>query len=439
MLKVLSNRVYGRLFTAQIIALVGTGLLTVALGLLAYDIAGARAGAVLGTALAIKMIAYVGVAPLAAALAERLPKRPLLVGLDLVRAGMAASLPFVTEIWQIYLLIFLLQSASAAFTPTVQALIPEILTDEADYTRALSASRLAYDLEAVASPALAAALLTVIGFHALFGGTAAGFLISASLIAGCILPAARRTEARPALGRRSLDGLRIIFATPRLRGLAAIDLALATAGAMVIVDTVVIAQGRFDLGESETAALLAINGAGSMLAALALPRLLGHLPERRVMLGGTALLAPCLLAGTLVSGPLTLAILWFTLGLASALAQTPAGRLLRRSAAPEDRPALFAAQFALSHACWLLAYPLAGWGGVALGLETTFMLMAAIAGAATLIALLCWRRHDPVVMEHVHVALPEGHPHLADARPGPRGHVHAHAFVIDRHHRHWPR
>jgi len=51
MLKVLSNRVYGRLFTAQIIALVGTGLLTVALGLLAYDIAGARAGAVLGTAL----------------------------------------------------------------------------------------------------------------------------------------------------------------------------------------------------------------------------------------------------------------------------------------------------------------------------------------------------------------------------------------------------
>jgi MFS family permease len=434
-----ANRIWRRLFLAQIVALSGTGLATVALGLLAWDLAGPEAGTVLGTALAIKMIAYVGVAPLAAALAERLPKRPLLVGLDLVRAGMAASLPFVTEIWQIYLLIFLLQSASAAFTPTVQALIPEILTDEADYTRALSASRLAYDLEAVASPALAAALLTVIGFHALFGGTAAGFLISASLIAGCILPAARRTEARPALGRRSLDGLRIIFATPRLRGLAAIDLALATAGAMVIVDTVAIAQGRFDLGESETAALLAINGAGSMLAALALPRLLGHLPERRVMLAGTAVLAPCLLAGTLVSGPLTLAILWFTLGLASALAQTPAGRLLRRSAASEDRPALFAAQFALSHACWLLAYPLAGWGGVALGLDTTFMLMAAIAGAATLIALLCWRRHDPVVMEHVHVALPEGHPHLADARPGPRGHVHAHAFVIDRHHRHWPR
>lgn len=39
---------------------------------------------------------------------------------------------------------------------------------------------------------------------------------------------------------------------------------------------------------------------------------------------------------------------------------TPTGRLLRRSAEAGDRPALFAAQFVLSHACWLLTYPLAG-------------------------------------------------------------------------------
>lgn len=63
MLSVLSNRTYRRLFTAQVIALVGTGLATVALSLLAYDLAGANASAVLGTALAIKMTAYVAIAP----------------------------------------------------------------------------------------------------------------------------------------------------------------------------------------------------------------------------------------------------------------------------------------------------------------------------------------------------------------------------------------
>ena len=44
MLQVLSNRTYRHLFLAQVIALVGTGLATVALGLLAYDLAGADAG-----------------------------------------------------------------------------------------------------------------------------------------------------------------------------------------------------------------------------------------------------------------------------------------------------------------------------------------------------------------------------------------------------------
>ncbi len=59
MLSPLRSRTYRHLFAAQVIALLGTGLATVALGLVAYQLAGADAGAVLGTALAIKMVAYV--------------------------------------------------------------------------------------------------------------------------------------------------------------------------------------------------------------------------------------------------------------------------------------------------------------------------------------------------------------------------------------------
>lgn len=54
------------------------------------------------------------------------------MALDLVRAAVALCLPFVTEVWQIYLLIFVLQAASAGFTPTFQATIPDILPDEED-------------------------------------------------------------------------------------------------------------------------------------------------------------------------------------------------------------------------------------------------------------------------------------------------------------------
>ena len=191
MLSVLANRTYRHLFAAQVIALIGTGLLTVALGLLAFRIAGDRAGTVLGTALAIKMVAYVLVAPVAQAFSGRLPRRAFLVATDIVRAGLALLLPFVNQVWQVYALVFVLRSCSAAFTPAFQATIPDILPDERDYTRALSLSRLAYDLENLLSPTLAALLLTVVPYNALFGGTVIGFLGSAALVVSVTLPTAR--------------------------------------------------------------------------------------------------------------------------------------------------------------------------------------------------------------------------------------------------------
>ena len=54
------------------------------------------------------------------------------------------------------MLIFLLQAASAGFTPAFQAVIPDVLKDEGDYTNALSLLRLTEDLEQLASPMLAA-------------------------------------------------------------------------------------------------------------------------------------------------------------------------------------------------------------------------------------------------------------------------------------------
>ena len=438
MLQVLSNRTYRHLFLAQVIALVGTGLATVALGLLAYDLAGADAGAVLGTALAIKMIAYVGVAPIAAAFAERLPRRTMLVSLDLIRAAVALALPFITQIWEIYLLIFVLQSASAAFTPTFQATIPDVLPDEKEYTRALSLSRLAYDLESVVSPMLAAALLTLISFHSLFAGTVVGFLASAALVVSVVLPSPKASEPR-GIYDRTTRGLRIYLATPRLRGLLALNLAIAAASAMVIVNTVVLVQAEFGLTQRATALALAAFGGGSMLSAFVLPRLLDRIADRRAMFAGALVLVTGLALGIIVQNYTMLLPLWFVLGIGYSLAQTPSGRLLRRSSQPEDRPSLFAAQFALSHACWLVTYPIAGWLGAKVGLTFTFGALALIAIIALVAATRLWPTDDPAEIEHVHDALGPDHPHVAGADRVAGGHRHVHTFVIDSHHQEWPR
>ncbi|MAF04212.1 MFS transporter [Herbaspirillum sp.] len=433
MFTVFANRSYRHLFLAQVIALVGTGLATVALGLLAFDLAGENAGTVLGTALAIKMLAYIGVAPIASAFAERLPRRATLVSLDLIRAAVAISLPFVTQIWEIYILIFVLQSASAAFTPTFQATIPDVLPDEDEYTKALSLSRLAYDLESVVSPMLAAALVSVMSFHMLFAGTAIGFIGSALLVVSVLLPRAKLGPPR-GIYDRTTKGIRAYLATPRLRGLLALNLAVASASAMVIVNTVVYVQARFGLTQTQTAWALAAFGGGSMTAALVLPGLLKTIPDRTAMLSGAGLLVAGLWCGALIASYPWLLALWVVLGIGYSLTQTPSGRLLRRSSSPADRPSLFAAQFALSHACWLITYPVAGWLGARIGLSGTFAILGAIALAATLIAAKVWPRDDPDQLEHEHDDMDESHEHL-----GGGGKRHRHSFVIDEDHRRWPR
>lgn len=438
----LRNPAYRNLFAAQISALLGTGLATVALGLLAHEIAGANAGEILGAAFAIKMICYVAVAPLASALAARAPRKVLLVGLDLVRAGVAAALPFVSEPWQIYALMSALYAASAAFTPAFQAMIPDLLTDEAEYTKALSLSRLAADLESVASPVLAAALLSFLTFHDLFAGTALGFLVSAGLVVLAALPGMTKAAPRPFIERLSA-GLKIYRHTPRLRGLMALSLATAAGGAMVFVNTVVIVQSGFGLSERATAWALAAFGLGSMVAALGLPRLLEALADRTVILAGAVLIAALLAGGPLLATSYAgLAALWLGLGGGYSLTLTPVGRVLRRSSNSEDRPTLFAAQFALSHACWLVAYPAAGLLSANAGIDAAFFSLSALSATGVAGVALLWPAHDPEIVAHVHDDLPADHVHVADAGDHAKGDVrhaaHAHPFVIDALHRNWP-
>ncbi|WP_043658604.1 MFS transporter [Nocardia thailandica] len=440
----LRNRDYLRLFTAQITALFGTGLTTVALGLLAYDLAGASAAAVLGTALTIKMAVYVTVAPVVGAYADRFPRRLGLVGLNAIRAGVVLALPFVDQIWQIYVLIALLQTASAAYTPTYQAVLPDILPDERDYTRALSAAQLAATMETLLSPMLAAVALSLISFHWLFVGTAAGFVAAALLVVTTRIPDAKPVR-QSGFGERIAAGMRIFALTPRLRGLLGLNLVVAAAGSIVMVTTVNYVRDTLGGTQSGVAMLLAANGFGTMLVALTLPRVLDRLGARPVMLTGGAVLIAGLLAAVALSQAsggdwrwIAAPAVWSVIGAGTAAVLTPTGQVLRRSAAAADRPALFAAQFSLSHVAWLITYPITGWLATTAGFTATWLTLTAFAVVGLAVAVAWWPRYDPEVITHLHRVAETDPAILTDAEPAGEGWVrHTHPYVIDADHPRW--
>jgi len=388
----LRNHTYRRLFIAQVTALLGTGLLTVALSLLAFDISPGSAGAVVATALTIKMVAYVVLAPLVTAVTSRLSPRTVLVAADLIRIAVAFSLPWVSETWHIYTLVLVLQAASATFTPTFQAVIPTILTDEREYNRALSLSRLAYDLEAVASPVAAAGLLLVLSYHGLFVGTAIGFGLSAALVLSANLRV-RGVLPTTSFVARATAGIRMFGTRRPLQVLLLLEVAAACAMATVLVNTVVVVRQVLSLGASELALTLGAFGAGSMVVALALPRLLDRVPNLVVMIGGgIASAAALVMAATVADGPWWAVLgFWTILGSATSFVLTPAGGVINSAVAEGERPAAYAALFSLSHACYLLAYPIAGWVGNRFDIGISMVVLGAIATLATGLALILVR------------------------------------------------
>ncbi|WP_420389520.1 MFS transporter [Marinobacter sp.] len=201
---------------------------------------------------------------------------------------------------------------------------------------------------------------------------------------------------------------------------------------MVVVNTVVIVQGDFGLTDQHTTMAFAAFGAGSMLAALVLPVLLKRWKDRPVMLAWSWVLLGGLGAAWFADSLYMLMPVWALLGVGFSRVQTPIGRLLTQSSHGEDRPALFAAQFSLSHAGWLVAYPLAGWLGSSAGIQPTLIVLAVLGLVFLIAATRLWPADDSLVVAHSHHDLPRDHPHRRESEA-----EHSHRYVIDELHPRW--
>ncbi|ODN42275.1 MFS transporter [Piscirickettsia litoralis] len=378
---VLTNPAFKKLFTAQVLATFGTGLSSIALAQLAYHLSGSHAGRVLGIALTLKMVAYIFGAPLMSYISAKVPNKPFMITMDLIRVLLLSSMFFVQYVWQIYLLIVLINLCSAGFTPTFQALIPKLFNNKDEYTQALSLSRTAYNLESLLSPLLAALLLFIAPFKVLFILNALTFLISSTLVYCTPFKATVHTKSR---GFGCLyDYLTV---KPLLQGLLLVFIA-SLAGALVIINTVVYIQGIYHLNESIMALTLAIFGIAALITTIIIPRLSTYFSSYSIMKAGAGFCIIGFTIGILAPGLASIFIIWFILGMGASLIETLVGLTITENISKEKQSNYFAAYFSLSHTCWLIAYFVTGWIGNQMNMQSLFVLLFLASAILYLFAL----------------------------------------------------
>ncbi len=117
----------------------------------------------------------------AGVLAYRLNRKKILIPSEVIRFVLLALFSFTDNVWQIYALIFAINAVTVFFTPTFEAMLPEVAGLE-NYVKALSFSRIAADIEAVAAPSMAGLPILLMELRCVFLFGALTFLASAGLV-----------------------------------------------------------------------------------------------------------------------------------------------------------------------------------------------------------------------------------------------------------------
>jgi MFS family permease len=268
----------------------------VALTWLVLQVAGS--GAELGAVLAVASVPGVLLTPLGGVLSDRFSPARLMIFASAGRAlllGLLAALILTdaTRLWHVYLLAGGLSALDALYYPASMAIVPTLV----DRARLGAANALAQRVEQISSilgPALAGALVVLLGLGASFGANALLFLISTAMFSAVARTAKRSTggtepdaeDARDAGWTGAVaelrEGARYAWGDPVIRAIMLIlaGTNLAMVGPLY-VGGATLAEARLG-GAGAFATLVAFAGAGS-LAGAALAGSVGRFGRRGLL------------------------------------------------------------------------------------------------------------------------------------------------------------
>src|SRR5438093_2868323 len=219
-LRPLRHRRYALLWTGAFVSNIGTWMETVAVGILVTKATGQAQWA--GLVAAAGFVPTALLAPVGGALADRLPRRRLLLAtttLQTIFAGTLCALAAVNAARPaaVTLIVLFAGCAQALGFPSYQAMIPDLVGRE-DLAGAVALGSAQWNLGRVIGPALAGIVISVGGYEWAFAVNTASFLAVLAAIAPLELPSPRPVPGQ-SVAAAIRDGIRYIVREPGLRAL----------------------------------------------------------------------------------------------------------------------------------------------------------------------------------------------------------------------------
>lgn len=403
MFRALSIRNYRIYAGGALVSNVGTWMQRVAQDWLVLQLTGS--GLALGITTGLQLLPALLFSPIAGVVADRFPKRTVLMVTQFAMAIPAALLGIlaitgVAQAWHVYVLAFVFGVATAFDAPARQSFVVEMVGKD-DLANAVGLNSASFNSGRMIGPALAGLMIAALGS----GVRATGWVILLNAISYlAVFASLRLLDARAlrpsppvARGRGAVrQGVRYVRSRPDLMLILAIVFFVGTFGMNFQMTSALMATEVFDKGAGEYGVLgsiMAVGSLGGALLAARRPR-----PRQRLVIGAGLLFAVVEIASGLMPNYLTFALILPLLGVSALTMVTSANATIQLSVSPEMRGRVTALYLMIFLGGTPLGAPFIGWIGEAFGARWTLIAGGVISLIGIAVATLVFTKAQGIVV-----------------------------------------
>ncbi|MFL5899427.1 MAG: MFS transporter [Solirubrobacterales bacterium] len=392
---------YRRYFAGQLISLSGTWMQTVAAVWVILSLTGS--GVAVGLTTALQFLPMLLIGAWGGLLADRIPKRRLLITTQALMAIPAIGLFAVTATgvvapWMVYLAVFAMGSVNAIDNPTRQSFVIEMVGPDR-VVNAVSLNSVIVQAARIVGPALAGILIATVGVVPCFAINALTFV---AMIVALWRMDPERLQAPPVAKSEPQAiraGLRYVLRTPELMVPLALMALVGTLGFNFQVVLPLLAKFSFEAGAMTYATLVSAMAVGSIVGALVNGHR-GRTGPRLIAGGALAFGIAALLSALMPSLAFEVPALML-LGAASVTFAATINSTLQLAVSPEMRGRVMALYSVVFLGSTPIGGPLAGWLAQSYDPRVALLLAGASGLFAAWAARVSFNRFQIATREHV--------------------------------------